>query len=430
MKMENAILIKNGFFFNSRQNKIVPGDIYIENGKVAEIGKDISYAGEDVSVIDASGLTAIPGLIDMHVHLREPGFEDEETIASGARAALKGGVTALAAMPNTNPPADSEQLIKYILTAGSATDCRIYPIACLTKGQEGKEMTEMGILSEAGAAGFSDDGMPVMDGKLMYEIMKYSLQFGKPLILHEEDLYFSGPGLMHEGEFSTRLGLEGIPSLADEVMIARDIMLAEKTGARIHITHLSSSGGVELVRQAKSSGANISCDVTPHHLFFNDSILETFNTNFKVKPPIRSRADQAALMEGLKDGTIDAIASDHAPHLDTEKNTTFKLASFGTTGLETFFAACYTRLVSENGMGIEKLIPLLTEGPAKILGIEKNRIEKGHRACIALVDTDAEFVVKREDFISKSKNSAFLGLKLRGVVRYTISGGKIVYGKK
>jgi len=425
--MYNKILIKNGSIVDAQKGNIYRGDLYIKDGIIEDIKDVIEIDNKDITIIDAGGLTIMAGLVDMHVHLRDPGLEDRETIESGARAALAGGITSMVCMPNTSPVLDSPSLIKYVIDRGKNTGCSIYPVAAMTAGLEGKNITGMGLLSEAGAIGFSDDGKAVADSKLMFEIMRYSKQFGKPLILHEEVRSFSEHGLMHEGKYSTKLGLEGISRLSDDLMIGRDIVLAGVSGARIHITHISTSGAVEMIRKAKTDGIDITCDVTAHHLFFNDSHLESFDTNLKVKPPIRDVRDQKALIEGVADGTIDAIVSDHAPHLDTGKNTTFKLAEFGTIGLETLLAASYTILCRNKKQGFEKVARLLGSGPAEIVGIDGGIIRKGMRADIAVADLEAGYTVKKEDFRSRSKNSAFIGQKLYGKIIYTISNGKIVY---
>jgi len=425
--MYSKILIKNGNLVDTKKAKVYRSDLYIKDGIIEDIKDVIKIDKKDATIIDAKGLTVMAGLVDMHVHLRDPGFEEKETIESGASAALAGGITSMVCMPNTSPVLDSPSLIKYVIDRGKDTGCNIYPAAAMTVGLGGKNMTEMGLLSEAGAVGFSDDGKSVADARLMFEIMRYSVQFGRPLILHEEVRSFSKYGLMHEGKYSTRLGLEGISSLSDDLMIGRDIVLAGISGAKIHITHISTRGAVEMIRKAKKDGIDITCDVTAHHLFFNDSYLESFNTNLKVKPPIRSREDQEALIEGVADGTIDAIVSDHAPHLDTEKNTTFKSAEFGTTGLETLFGASYSILCRERKLSLNKVAGLLTDGPSKIVGIDGGSIKKGARADIAVADCGAGYTVKKEDFRSRSKNSAFIGQKLNGKILYTISNGKIVY---
>ncbi len=425
--MYSKILIKNGNLVDTKKAKVYKSDLYIKDGIIEDIKDIIEIGDKDVTIVDAKGLTVMAGLVDMHVHLRDPGSEEKETIESGARAALAGGITSMVCMPNTSPVLDSPSLIKYVMDRGKDTGCNIYPVAAMTVGLEGKNMTEMGLLSEMGAVGFSDDGKAVADARLMFEIMRYSVQFGRPLILHEEVRSFSRYGVMHEGKYSTRLGLEGISSLSDDLMIGRDIVLAGISGAKIHITHISTRGAADMIRKAKKEGIDITCDVTAHHLFFNDSYLESFDTNLKVKPPIRSREDQEALIEGVADGTIDAIVSDHAPHLDTEKNTTFKLAEFGTTGLETLFGASYSILCRERKLSLDKVIGLLTEGPSKIAGIDGGSIKKGARADIAVADCKAGYTVKKEDFRSRSKNSAFIGQKLYGKILYTISNGKIVY---
>jgi len=427
MVKEKNILIKGGRVIDPEKRKESVVDIFIKDGIVEKIDKNIGTAGGGTEVIDAAGLVVSPGFVDMHVHLRDPGFEDEETVESGALAAVKGGITTVACMPNTNPPIDSEHAVKYIMEKSHDVACRVLPVAAMTKGQKGRSITEMGLLSQAGAVGFSDDGKCVADARLMYEVMRYSIQFGLPLILHEEDLRMSECGLVHEGKYSTILGLEGISRLSDDLMIARDIMLAQRSEAKIHITHLSTAGGVEMIGKAKKKGIDITCDVTPHHLFFDDSVLTTFNTNFKVKPPIRSSEDREALVEGVKSGVIDAVASDHAPHLDTEKNTTFKEAEFGTIGLETLFSASFTKLCLKENMSLPELIALITCGPAKILNIDAGKIEKGKTANITIIDNEAEKSIKREDFISKSKNSAFIGQMLSGKIVYTISKGKLAY---
>jgi len=425
--MSIKILIKNASIYDGIKAKPFKADLYIKDGIIEDIDNYIKADSKDIRIIDAEGKALLPGLVDMHVHLRDPGFEEKETIESGAAAALAGGVTTLVCMPNTRPVLDEPALVEYVIDRGRDTGINIYPAAAMTRGLEGSQITSMGLLAEAGAAGFSDDGKAVADARLMFEIMRYSRQWQKPLILHEEVYSFSRSGLVHEGKYSTSLGLEGISSLSDDLMISRDIVLARESGARIHITHISTRGAVEMIRQAKKEGVDISCDVTAHHLFFDDSCLESFNTNFKVKPPIRSAEDRAALIGGIKDGTIDAIISDHAPHLDTEKNTTFRLAQFGTIGLETLFGAAYTSLCRDDGLDAVQLVKLLTSSPAKLMGFDAGTLKKGKRADAVLADLEAGYKVKAEDIVSKSKNSAFIGQQLYGSIIYTISNGKIMY---
>jgi len=425
-----SVLVKSGRVIDPEKGKEFVSDIYIKNGIVARVKENIKAVGNDTVKIDAKGCIVCPGFVDMHVHLRDPGFEDEETIESGALSAVKGGITTVACMPNTSPPIDSESMVKYILEKSQSAACKILPVAAMTRGLKGTEITDMGLLAEAGAVGFSDDGRCISDSRLMYEVMRYSTQFGLPLVLHEEDYYVSRGGLVSEGCYSAMLGLDGISSLSDDVIIARDIILAGRSRAKIHITHVSTRGGVEMIKKAREGGLDITCDVTPQHLFFNDSYLTSFNTNLKVKPPIRSEEDRLALIEGVKGGVIDAIASDHAPHLDTEKNTTFRLAEFGTIGLETLFSAAFSKLCREEKIRLPGFISLITTSPAKILSIDAGKIEVGKTANIAVIDTEAEEEVKKEDFVSKSKNSAFIGQKLWGKVICTISGGELVYINK
>ncbi|MEA2015669.1 MAG: dihydroorotase [Actinomycetota bacterium] len=421
------LLIKSGSIIDPWHNREFVSDILIKDGIISEIKEEIKVKDNNIYEINAEGCKVSPGFLDMHVHLREPGFEDEETIETGALAAVKGGFTTVVCMANTRPVVDTQSLVKYILKKGNSSACRVLSVAAMTKGLEGKSITEMGLLADAGAVGFSDDGMCVSDSRLMYEIMRYSTQFDLPLILHEEDDYISGGGLVHEGDYSNILGLKGISRLSDDLMIERDISLAKRSGARIHITHLSTRGGVEMIKKAKEEGVKVTCDVTPHHLFFNDSCLTSFNTNFKVKPPIRSEEDRQALVAGIKSGVIDAIVSDHAPHLDTEKNTTFKLASFGTIGLETLFSAAFTSLCVEEKMELGKLINLISAAPSKIIGVDEGKIEAGRLANLTVIDTEAEEEIKKGNIVSKSKNSAFLGQKLKGRIICTISRGSLAY---
>ena len=426
------ILIKSGKVFEPSNGKEILSDILIQNGIIRAIEKNINVEdiSKDLVVLNCQNYFVFPGFVDMHVHLREPGNEDEEDIGSGSRAAVRGGITSIACMPNTNPPVDREYLINYILSKSRTVDFKIYPIAAMSKNLEGKEMTEIGLLKEAGAIAFSDDGKCIQDSKLMYEIMKYASHFDLPLILHEEDYSFSNYGLAHEGYYCAKLGLDGISPFAEELMISRDIMLAKMAGARIHITHVSSKGSIILIKRAKEDGLKITCDVTPHHLCFNDSFLENYDTNLKVNPPLRSEEDRKALVSAISEGIIDAIASDHAPHYEAEKNTTFKDAANGTIGLETLFKASYTKLVREEKINLSKLVALLTSGPAKILNIKAPAIKVGNKADIAIIDLGKNKKIIKEDFCSKSKNSAFIGQNLYGEVVYTINNGRLKFISK
>lgn len=427
----NNILIKNGLIIDPDKDREFRSDIFIKEGIVEEIKENIEVEGlKSLIVIDAKDYLVCPGFIDMHVHLREPGDEDEEDMASAVEAAKRGGITSIVAMPNTKPPIDNINMVEYIINKSHRIGYKVYPVASMTKKIEGKEISELGLLSDAGAIAFSDDGNCVNDSKLMYEIMRYASRLGLLLILHEEDYSFSKHGCANEGYFSFLLGLGGISTLSEEVMVARDILLAKRTGARIHITHVSSRNSVEMIKKAKEEGLKVTCDVTPHHLFFNDSCLLSYNTSFKVKPPIRSEEDRIALVSGIKEGIIDAIASDHAPHLEIEKNTTFGEASFGAIGLETMFKVCFTKLFVEEKIKLSKVVSLLTSAPAKILNIEEGSIKIGKSANITIIDPNKSGILRKEDIVSKSKNSPFMGKNLYGEIIYTISEGRLVFENK
>ncbi|MBM3707504.1 MAG: dihydroorotase [Actinobacteria bacterium] len=437
----NNMLIKSVIIIDPFEEREYTSDILIENGIIRAVGTDLKIGSsvdferfpecsrikfaDNLMLFDASGYHASPGFFDMHVHLREPGDEDEEDLESGISAALRGGITSVACMPNTDPPLDRDFLIKDIKNRASTLGFNVYPIAAATKGLEGIEMTEMGILRDSGAAAFSDDGKCIQNAKLMYEIMKYSKIFEMPLILHEEDYSFLSSGMVHDGYYSAALGLDGIPSLSEEIIVARDIMLAEKTCAQIHITHISSKRSVELIKKAKEKGINITCDVTPHHLYFDDSSLKDYNTNFKVNPPLRSSKDRQAIIEAVKAGVIDAIASDHAPHLETEKNIPFSEAANGVIGMETLFKAAYTILCKKGNLNSVELIKLLTKSPSKILKISTGKINPDLKADFVILDLERESVIRRQDFFSRSSNSAFTGEKLTGEIVLTVCNGKI-----
>ena len=422
------IIIRKGFIVNPGTKEKLETDVLILGGIVKEIKKNI-HLEENILIreLNASGLYICPGFIDMHVHLRDPGDTVEEDIKSGLKSALRGGITSLACMPNTKPVLDCEYLIEYIKLKAKELDYNICPIASITKNIQGEKLSEFGLLLNSGAAAFSDDGKCVQNSRLMYEAMRYAAQFNILLILHEEDLSFSENGLVNEGYYSSMLGLEGILCLSEDIMVSRDIMLARASGARIHITHVSSAQTVRMIADAKKDAVNITCDTTSEHLFFNDSAITGYDTNFKIKPPIRSEADRKAIIEGLRNGTIDAIASDHAPHLSSEKNTSFKEAVFGSIGLETLFKASLTKLFFEENFSLEKIVSLISSNPAKILNIEDSSIKPGKIANIAIIDIDSENIYKTADIISKSKNSAFLNQVLKGEIMYTISNGKIMF---
>lgn len=383
-------------------------DVLVENGRIAAIDAGLSADGAEV--VNAEGCWVVPGLIDLHVHLREPGQEDKETIATGSAAAVHGGFTRVACMPNTDPVLDTAGEIRQVLDRAEAAGlCHVDPIAAITKGQRGEELTNMGGLSDAGAVAFSDDGHTIMDALLMRRAMEYARGVGLPLALHSIDENLSRGGQMNEGRLSTILGLAGSPAAAETVAIARDIALAELTGARVHICHVSVAGAVEIIRRAKERGAMITAESAPHHLALTEDKLAGYDTRFKMNPPLRTEADRIALCQGLKDGTIDAIATDHAPHTTMEKDLPFDESPFGTTGLETAVAATYTALVATGILSPTRWIESLTSAPARCLALEGGRLDIATPADISILDPRITRYVRIEEMRSKSRNSCFLG---------------------
>jgi dihydroorotase len=396
-------------------------DILIENGSIARVDKKIKAA--NVETIDASGLVATPGFIDLHTHLREPGQEHKETIATGTRAAVTGGYTAVCAMANTVPPND-ERAVTEMMRAEAARNgwCRVYPIGAVSKGLKGEELAELADLHTAGCVAVSDDGKPVWNAQLMRRALEYCSMLGMPLIAHEEDANLVEGGVMHEGYYSTLLGMRGMPAASEETLVARDVILARLTNAHVHIAHLSTAGAVDIVRRARAEGVKVTCEVTPHHIALGDDAVQSFSTNLKMNPPLRSEAHRQALIEGIADGTIDAIATDHAPHHFDEKNVEFDLAPFGVTGLETAFAVCYDRLVREKVIGLSRLIELLSTGPARVFNLPGGTLRKGSLGDVTLLDLEARYQVTK-DFQSKAANSPFVGETLQGRAVATIVGG-------
>ncbi len=379
--------------------------------------------------MDAARLVVAPGFIDMHVHLREPGQEHKETIRTGSRAAARGGFTTICCMPNTVPPNDNRGVTEYILSeARKSAVVNVLPIAAISKGLKGEELADLADLAAAGAVGFSDDGKPLANSLLMRRALEYTLPL-KPLVIdHCEERSLSEDGHMHEGFCSHRFGIRGMPAAAEEIMVARDIILAEQAGARIHIAHLSVKGAARLVREAKARKVRVTAEVTPHHLVLTDAALESYDTNFKMNPPLRSEEDVEALLEAVKDGTIDVIATDHAPHAAEDKDQEFDLASFGITGLETAVSVLLDRLVHKKIISLARLIELCASNPALILGLEgKGRITPGADADLVLLALGKEIVVEAGEFQSLGRNSPFIGWKLKGTPVMTIVGGRIVY---
>jgi len=397
--------------------------------RITWLGKGSPPRG-DYEVIDAKGAVVCPGFIDLHCHLRQPGFEEKETIRTGTLAAARGGFTTVCCMPNTNPPLDSADSISYAKSiAASEASIRVLPIGCISKGRRGEELTEMAELTSAGAIGFSDDGSPVRSPRIMRNALEYSLGLGLPIIEHCEELELSQGGQMHEGIVATRLGLPGIPAAAEETAVARDIALARLTGARLHIAHVSTKGAVAQIRLAKRDGTRITAEVTPHHLTLTEDNLLGYDTMAKVNPPLRTQADVEALIKGLKDGTIDAVATDHAPHTEADKDCEFELAASGISGLETALG-CLMGLVHSGRLPLGLLIAKLTAAPAAIIGERAGKLGTlavGGNADITIFDPDAEWTVDPTQFASKGRNTPLRGKHLKGKVMMTIYNGKVVY---
>lgn len=421
------LLIKNGRVIDPASGTDDTLDILIERGKIVDIKTKIY--GDGPKIIDASRLVVAPGFIDIHTHLREPGQEDKETIHTGSLAAAKGGFTSIACMPNTTPVNDNRGIIEYILSeAKKSAVVNIFPIGAVTKGQKGEELTDMADMVDAGAVAFSDDGLPIMNNYLMRRTLEYSKLLNILIIDHCEDTNLSSGGVMHEGYYSYLLGLTGIPSFSEEIMVSRDIILAEKTDARIHIAHLSVKGAAELVREAKKKKLKVTAEVTPHHLFLTDASLENFDTNLKVNPPLRTKDDVKALIEAVKNGVVDVFATDHAPHTPDDKEVELDQAPFGINGLETAVSLFLDKLVHKNIISLQKFIEMISTNPALILGFEnKGRIYIGGDADLTILNLRKEIIVDVNRFKSKSRNNPFHGWKLKGAPEMTIVGGKIVY---
>lgn len=420
------ILIKGGRILDPAQNMDTVADIIIDEGKITAIGVNLSADGAEI--INATGMYVAPGLIDMHVHLREPGYEAKETIATGTKAAVKGGFTAVACMPNTKPTADSAAIISAIVEKAKYTaSCRVYPIGAITKGQKSEELAEMGDMAEAGAVAFSDDGTSVITAELMRLALLYTQGFQRPVLAHCEDASLAEGGQMHYGYHSTLFGLQGIPAIAEEIVIARDIALAEATGGRLHICHVSTAGGVALIRAAKAKGINVTAEVTPHHLTLTAEMLSTYNTAFKVNPPLRTEEDIIALKEALVDGTIDCIATDHAPHAEEEKAVEFASAPFGMVGLETALPLMWETLVVGNVLTPLALIGKMSTNPARILSIPGGNLKVGAAADITIIDPSLEEVLDRQSLQSIGKNTPYHGRTLTCLADTVLVAGEIKY---
>jgi dihydroorotase len=419
------LLIKNGHVIDPANKIDDDMDILIEGDKISKVAKSIDVKAE--TVIDATAKIVMPGIVDMHVHLREPGREDKETVFSGTNAAIKGGVTSVLAMPNTLPSLDSVEIINTLNDIIKKTaNIGVFLCGAITIGRAGKELTDISALKKQGIVAISDDGVSIDSDELMLKALKEAKKEKILVICHSEDKSLSAKGVVNLGFTSTRLGLKGISKESEYKRISRDLKLAEEAGAVVHIAHISCSESVEIIRKAKKIGVKVTSETAPHYFSLSEEDLLDYNTNMKINPPLRAKEDILAIKEALKDGTIDAIASDHAPHTESEKEIEFEYAEFGTTGLETELAVSVTELVSKGVLTWSELVKRISLNPAKILGIDKGTLSIGKDADIVIVSPDKEWIVKREEFHSKSKNSAFIGKKLKGIVEYTIYKGKIL----
>jgi dihydroorotase len=420
------LLIKGGRVIDPAQQLDEKLDIRIENGTIKELGKKLA-AGKSCEVIDATGLIVTPGLIDMHVHLRDPGLEYKEDIVTGTRAAAAGGFTSVACMPNTKPVNDNKAVTSYIITKAKAEGLvNVFPVGSITQGSKGEKLAEMGDLKEAGCVAVSDDGCPLTNPELMRRALEYAKGMEIILISHAEDLGLSGDGLMNDGFTATELGLKGIPWVAEDAATARDVYLAEFTDSPIHIAHVSTKGAVQIIRDAKARGVRVTCETAPHYFTLTEDAVRGYNTNAKMNPPLRTSDDVAAIKAGLADGTIDAIATDHAPHHSDEKDVEFALASNGIIGLETALPLSLA-LVLEKVLDFTNLFDKLSRNPANILGITRGTLEAGAVADITIIDPNREWTVAADSLASKSKNSPFLGTTMKGQAVVTIVSGKIVH---
>ncbi len=431
------MVIKGGLVIDPSIGFGSEADLFIKDKKIAKISRAGETPKKDFAcsrsedIIDASGKLVVPGLIDMHVHLREPGREDEETIATGCEAAAAGGFTSVCCMPNTSPTIDNQETVKFVLSRAEQADAHVYVIGAITKMIKGEELSEIGDLVKAGAVAISDDGNFVQNPEIMRRALEYAKMFNIPIISHAEDKFLCSGGVMNESYQSTRLGMKGCPAVGEEIAVLRDIKLCALTGGKVHIAHVSAAGAVKAIRQAKAEGINITAEACPHHFSLtDDEIGKEFNTNLRVNPPIRTRKDVDAVIEGLVDGTIDCIASDHAPHAEEEKIVEFDQAPPGMIGLETSLGLVKTFLIDKGFLSWSDAIGKMTYNPARILGLPGGSLDIGSGADITVIDPEKKWTVKKENFRSKSKNSPFIGWRLSGKVDYTILGGGIVYRAK
>lgn len=422
-----GILLKNGRLLDLVTGEWLPREILLEGKKIGKITEKIDAEGHEA--FDLKGGVIVPGLIDMHVHLRDPGFEYKETIETGTRAAARGGFTTVACMPNTRPILDTPEQISYIYEQTEKTGfCKVLPYGAITRGERGEELSEMEALKQAGAIGFTDDGIGVQSAGMMRAAMERASELGLPIIIHAEDESLAGKGCMNEGEVSKRLGLPGIPGVAESVHVARDALLAELTGAHLHVCHISDASAVDAVRWAKGRGIRVTAEVTPHHLLLTDDLIDGTDSNWKVNPPIRTEKDRLACLAGLLDGTIDMIITDHAPHSVEEKQRAFQVAPFGFTGLEIVFPLLYTELVVKTKqLTLQQLVQKMATSPAEVFGLSGGRVEEGGVADLTVLDLEQERAVDPNEFASKGKNTPFAGWKAKGWPVLTICEGRVTF---
>ncbi len=417
------LLVKNGTVVTEKGE--IKADLLVENGKIAKIASKIE---ENCKTIDASGKHVLAGLIDMHVHLREPGFEGKEDIESGSKAAVKGGVTQVCCMPNTNPVCDNAVVASYIKHRAQEVNlCKIHPIGAITKGQQGESLSDIGKMKSAGVVALSDDGKSVDNSLIMRLAMEYAADFGLRCLCHCEDKSLVDGGVVNEGYNSTLTGLKGSPRAAEDIMIARDIALSESLGIPVHICHVSTYSGVEIIRNAKARGVKVTAETCPHYFILTDDIITGYDTDTKVNPPVREEKDKNAIIAGLKDGTLDCIVTDHAPHSLKDKQVEYNLAAFGISGIETSFALSYTYLVKSGVMSLCELMDRMSSSPAKILGLEGGTIEEGAPADLVIADLAEKYVIDPAKFLSKGKNTPFKGFEVYGAIKYTLVDGAIKY---
>jgi dihydroorotase len=421
------LLLRGGRVLDPGSSRDEPADVLLVDGRIEAVGTGLGTP-DDAIVRDVAGRVVCPGFIDVHVHLREPGHEHKETIATGARAAAAGGFTSVCAMPNTDPPIDAPAAVGFVRAEGlRARAARVYPVGCISVAQKGERLTEIGEMVEAGAVAVTDDGRPVESAGLMRLALEYARSFDIPVANHCEDRTLSRGGSMNEGITSTRLGLTGIPNAAEDVMIARDLVLAELTGGRLHLQHVSTRFGVELIRRARARGVSVTAEATPHHMTLTDAAVDGYRTEAKVNPPLRSQHDVEAVIAGFMDGTLDVLATDHAPHHYDEKEQAFEDAPFGLVGLETAFAIVYTELVASGRMPLQTLLERMTSAPARAWSLPGGSLTRGAPGDVVVLDLDAAWTVDPARFISKSRNTPFAGRQLRGRAVLTIVGGEVVW---